>query len=115
MTKGKLIKAIALAIDVGVPLGVTLSQFPIWVERSAKATVSGLALLFVLLSILPFIRQIREYFKSPAVWVIWGVLFIVFYALSAIINEMIVISFWGLVSNLFGEMLYKYGERKTKE
>ena len=115
MTKGKLIKAIALIIDVAVPLGATISQFPIWVERSAKATVSGLALLFILLSVLPFIRQIREYFKSPAVWVVWGVLFLVFYALSAIIDEMVIISFFGLLSNLLGELLYKYGEKIRKE
>lgn len=115
MTKGRMIKALALLIDVAVPLFATISQFPIWVERSAKATVSGLALLFILLSVLPFMKKIREYFKSPAVWVIWGVLFLVFYGLSSIINEMVIISFYGLLSNMFGEILYKYGEKISKE
>ena len=34
--KGKLIKGGALTLDVGVPLAVTLSYFPLWVEKSAE-------------------------------------------------------------------------------
>ena len=115
MKKGRLIKALAIAIDVLVPLAATVSQFPIWVERSAKATVSGLALMFILISILPFIRQIREYFKSPAIWVVWGIMFMLFYALAEIVDEMVVICFFGFVSNALGEILYKYGEKVSKE
>ena len=65
-TKGKVIKGAAVTLDVAAPLIATLSQFPVWVERSSEATVSGLFLIFALLSILPFLKVIKEYFKSPS-------------------------------------------------
>ena len=45
-TKGKICKISAVVIDVAVPLIATIMHFPIWVERSSRATVSGLFLIF---------------------------------------------------------------------
>ena len=52
-TKGNILKAIAVTIDVSVPLAATLTQFPLWVEKSSEATMSGLFLIFAFLSCLP--------------------------------------------------------------
>lgn len=108
-TKGNIIKAIAVTIDVTVPLAATLTQFPLWVEKSSEATMSGLFLMFALISCLPFIKQIKEFFKSPSVWVLWVVLLVLFVCLRNIINEMIVVCFFGAVSNLVGSGIYKIG------
>lgn len=109
VTKGKIIKASAVAIDVAVPFAATLTQFPIWIDRSSSATVSGLFLIFAFLSAIPFINQIKAFLKSPSVWVMWIVLLILFIALRNIIDEMLVVCFAGSVSGVVGAVLYKIG------
>ncbi len=109
-TKGNIIKGCAVAVDVAAPLAATLTQFPLWVEQSSEATMSGLFLIFAFLSCLPFIKQIEAYFKSPSVWVVWVVLFVLFICLRNIINEMIVVCFVGMVANIIGAGIYKIGK-----
>ncbi len=108
-TKGNIVKGLAIAIDVTGPLTATLTQFPIWIERSSEATMSGVFLFLALVSCLPFIKQILNYFRSPAVWVIWLVLFVFLTMLSNIINEMIIVCFVGVLSNCIGTIIYKLG------
>ena len=118
-TKGAIIKGAALTLDVGAPLVATLTQFPLWIEKSADATMSGLCLVFVMLSCLPFIKQIREYFKSPSSWMIFTILFFVFIMLRNIIDQMLVVTFIGMVANIAGAGIYALGrhigEREDKE
>lgn len=108
-TKGRIIKGVAVGLDVGAPLVATLAMFPIWVERSAEATMSGLFLFMALLSCIPFLRQIIAYFKSPAVEVMWCIIFVLLVALSNIIHEMMVVAGVGAVANLIGAGVYKLG------
>jgi hypothetical protein len=112
MTKaalGKIVKGSAIGLDVGGPLIATLTQFPIWVEKSSEATVSGLFLLFALLSAIPLAKQIKEFIKSPSVWVLWIVLFAFFIMLRNIIDEMVIVCFVGMLSNIVGTGIYKVG------
>lgn len=110
-TKGKILQGVALAIDVGVPLAVTLSQFPVWIDRSAGATVSGLCLIFLTISCIPFFRKIKEYMKSPSAPVLWTVLFVAFLILEGIASEIKVICFFGAIANYIGALIYKLGAR----
>lgn len=118
-TKGNIIKTAALALDVGAPLAATLTQFPLWIQKSSEATMSGLCLVFVLLSCLPFLKQIKEYFKSPSSWMIFTVLFFLFVMLRNIIDQMLVVTFVGMVANILGAGIYALGnhigERDEKE
>ena len=107
--KGKALKIAALVVDVGAPLAATLSQFPIWVERSSDSTVSGLFVVFALLSCIPFLRQIKAFIRSPSAPVLWAVIFVVLLALQSIISEMLIVSFCGMISNLIGAGIYKFG------
>lgn len=108
-TKGKLIRYAATALCVGVPLAATLTQFPIWVYKSAEATVSGMFLLMSFFSALPFIKQIKEYFKSPASWVLWSVLLVTLVLLRNIIDEVIIVCMAGAPANIVGMFIYKIG------
>ena len=108
-TKGKIIKGAAIAIDVAVPLVATLTQFPIWVEKSSEATVSGLFLVFAVLAVIPLFKQIKEFMKSPSVWILWCVLFVLFVVLQNIIAEMVKICFAGMIANIIGAGIYKLG------
>ena len=107
--KGWLLKKLALAIDVGIPMLVTCSQFPIWVDRSSEATVSGLFLLFALISCVPFIRRIKEFLKSPSAPIVWGLLFLFVFAMRAIIDEALIVTFFGTAANLLGALVHKLG------
>lgn len=110
-TKGKLLCWLAIALDVGVPLAVTLTQFPIWVNRSSAATMSGLCLLLVVICCIPFFRQIKEYLKSPSAPVLWTALFLIFVMLEAIASEIKIVCFFGAVANYIGSLLYKHGKK----
>lgn len=114
-TKGKVIKGAAVTLDVAAPLIATMSQFPIWVERSSEATVSGLFLMFAILSVLPFLKVIKEYFKSPSVWMVWIIVFSIFIVLRNIIDEMILVSFVGMLANILGAGIYKIGKKVSGE
>jgi hypothetical protein len=108
-TKGKILKWLAIGIDVGVPLAATLSQFPLWVDRSTASTISGLSLVLIAFACIPFYRQIREYFKSPSAPVLWTVLFLLFTVLENISSEIKVICFFGAIANYIGSCIYKIG------
>lgn len=118
--KAKLIKGGAVALDVVAPLIATCTQFPVWVERSAEATVSGLFLMFAILCSIPLFKSLRGLLKSPSAPLIWGAVLAILLSLRTIVDEMIVISFVGLISNVIGWGLYKVADgieakKKTKE
>lgn len=115
-TKGKAIKISALCLDVAAPLIATATQFPIWVEKSSAATMSGLFLIFAMLSAIPFMKQIKTYFKSPSAWSMWCIIFVLATLVRNIIDQAVVICFVGLVANLAGAGLHKLGEKiESKE
>lgn len=102
-----LIKSVALFICIVPALIATLSYFPIWVNKGGACVISGLALCLITISLIPFYKQIGGLLKSPSAYVIWLILFIIFFLLSRIAEEMTVISFIGFISNLVGAMLFK--------
>jgi hypothetical protein len=107
----RILKSAALTIDVGAPLAATMNYFPIWVNRSAESTVSGLFLFFAILCAIPLLKYFKRFIKSPSAPVMWGLLFATFLALRSILDEMVVISFVGFVANIIGLVLFKYAER----
>lgn len=109
--KGKILKDIAIIIDIFPALIATVCQFPIWIDRSSDATVSGVFLILAFFSVLPFIKQIKAYIKSPSVPVVWLVIFVLLALLRSIIDQMIIVSLIGLISNILGTVIYKIGER----
>ena len=114
-TKGRLIKVGAVTLDVAVPFAATLTQFPVWVEKSSEATVSGLFLLLAFISCLPFLKQLKEYFKSPSVWVVWTILLGLLICLRNIIDQMVIVCFFGAIANVIGAGLYKLGDIISKK
>lgn len=109
-TQGKVIKGAAIALDVVAPLVATLTQFPVWIERSSESTVSGIFLLLALISVLPFLKQLKAYFKSPSVWVVWIIVFVFLSVLRSILDEMIIVCFVGMISNVIGAGIYNLGK-----
>lgn len=115
-TKAGILHISALIVDIAPPLVATLAQFPIWVEHSSEATISGIVLLLSFICCLPFIKQIIAYFKSPSIPVVWAVIYVALVMLQSIINQIVIVAFTGLVSNIIGAGLYKWGDvYKEKE
>ena len=112
--KRKILKVCAVCISVGAPLIATLTQFPLWIERSSEATISGIFVLFALLSSVPLFKYFTRLVKSPAAPLVWGVILVSLYALRTIVDEMIVISIAGLVSNCIGWIMFKIADIDKK-
>lgn len=108
-TKGAILKTTAICIDVVVPVTATLTQFPLWIEKSSESTVSGLCLVLIGLSVLPFLKVLKEYFKSPSSWVVFGLIFVLLLLLRNIIDQILIVSLAGFVANLIGAVLYTIG------
>lgn len=111
VAKGRLVKALALIIDIAAPLAATISQFPIWIEKSAEATASGIFLILAFFSCIPLLKYIKSFMRSPSIPIVWLIIFVMLYALSSIIDQMIVVCFVGVISNTLGMFIYKIGER----
>lgn len=106
-TKSKVLKASATGICVLSPLIATITQFPIWVEQSSNATMSGTFLLLAFFSCLPFIRQIKEFFKSPSIPVLWVIFTILLILMENIIDQMIIVCIVGTIANVVGAVLFR--------
>jgi hypothetical protein len=108
--KGRILKMTAVTIDIVAPLVATLSQFPVWIENSAEATVSGVVLILAFLCCIPFLKHITAFMKSPSIPIVWMVIFVLLTLLNNIIDQMIVVCFVGLISNTSGTLIYKIGD-----
>ena len=96
-----------------------LSYFPLWQERGSECVLSGIALLLLLIALIPLIRIINGKLKTPSAYMIWLIIFILFFSLSKISEQMTVISFVGFTTNLLGSVFFKlsrkYGGRRNEE
>lgn len=110
-TKGNIIKWVSIVLCVAAPLAATLSQFPVWIATGDRATISGIAVVLLFLSCLPFIRVIREKLKSPAAWLVWTILALLTILLANIIYQMRFVCIVGAVSNGIGALLFKLADR----
>ena len=92
-----------------------LTYFPIWIAEGGEEMLSGIALFLIIIALLPLYKTVRRLLASPSGYMIWLILFILFFALSKIAEEMTVICFVGFVSNALGAVSFKlsriFGER----
>ena len=95
------------------PAICTLCYFPLWTQSSEK-TLAGGVLILLLLSAYPILKLIRKRLSSAASYVIWLVIFVSFFLLSRIADEMTVISFYGFVGNLLGAVCFALGRRRSE-
>ena len=113
--KRLLLSAVGLLVSTVPTLVCVLTYFPVWRERGSDYVISGLALLFSLLAILPLIRIIKQKLKSPSAYFVWLIIFLLFFSLSRIAEEVTVISFVGFVTNLIGSVFFKLAAREKSD
>ncbi len=108
-------KLIGLAISTVLPLSAVITYFPLWKERGAATMVSGISLCLILVSIIPIVRYLKYALKSPSATTVWFVLFVLFFFLSRIAEDMTVISMIGFISNLVGSFFFYLAKSKEEK
>ncbi len=106
-----LFKAIGLVFSTMVPVIAVFSYFPIWRERGADDMLSGISLLLILISAIPLCRSIRAALRSPSAPFVWFLIFIIFFSLSKIADDITAISFIGFLSNIVGSLFFSLAKR----
>ena len=96
-----------LFFSVLPPAICTLCYFPLFSARGAGAAVCGLSALLLSVAFLPLMRFLRARWRTPSATLLWGGLFLLFFALSKIADEMTVIAFFGFAGNLCGAGLFR--------
>lgn len=109
------LKLLGLLISVIPPFIATISYFPIWRERGAETVLSGLSLLLLLISAIPLFKAIKNALRSPSAPLVWFFVFITFFALSKIAEDVTVIAFTGFISNLVGAFLFRLSRKGSEE
>ena len=113
--KRLLLRLLALAICTLPPIIATLSFFPVWKNRGGGAVLSGFAVLLLLICAYPLIKSLKRALSSPSVFTVWLLLFLIFALVRSIADEMTVVSFVGLTSNIIGACLFKLSYRGVND
>ena len=106
---------LGILVSVVPTAGAILLYFPVWKSAGAVSVVSGFGILLLTLASVPIFRIIKERFKSPSAHVMWLVLFILFFALSKIADQMVVISFVGFISNFISSFIFRAARSNKNE
>lgn len=114
-TRSFIFIALGVLISVTAPLIATVTYFPVWRIRGGAETLSGVALVFILICAMPLARLIKRALSSASIPLLWLYIFIVFYALESIAHEVTVVALVGFISNTVGAILYKIGRKGVKE
>ncbi|MBR2612300.1 MAG: hypothetical protein IKC72_04440 [Clostridia bacterium] len=113
--KRMIFQSLGVLFSVVPPAVATLLYFPLWIERGAPQTVSGLCALLLILSAIPLLRLLKGRLGTPSLPLFWGVMFLLVRALGAIIDQVCVITFVGFASNLVGALFFHLSKRGEKE
>lgn len=106
---------IGLLFCVLPPSLATICYFPIWSEKGSGYTLAGGGILLVILACIPIYRYFKQLLRSPASYVIWLVLFLIFAVTARIAEEMTVIAFFGFVGNLIGALCFYLARRRDSD
>lgn len=109
------LKLTAVLLSTVPVIVAVISYFPLWKKEGAVTMLSGFTLLLLLLALVPLIKTVKRLLSSPTATTMWLVLFLLFFALSRIADEMVVISFVGYVGNLSASFLWRLSGRLKRE
>ena len=110
LTRGKIVNASSTLLCVATPIAAACTQFPIWVQQSDEATISGLVLIVLFIACIPFYKYIKNYMKSPSAAVVWTALAVVLTLMQQIISQMLIVTYVAAGANIVGTGMYKIGD-----
>jgi phosphatidylserine synthase len=101
---------LGILLCVTPPAICTLCYFPLWKNDGERTLVGAVAFLLIL-SAIPLFKLLKKKLETAASYVLWLILFLLFFFLARIADEMTVISFYGFLGNLLGAFCMKLAER----
>ena len=110
--RSRILFLIGALISACPPILATLLYFPLWQRAGSGASISGISLLLLLIAFTPIMRILKRIFASPSAPLVWFCIFIAFYLLSRIANEVTVIAFVGFISNLIGSFIFNLSKKR---
>lgn len=108
-TKGTIIYYTGLVISILAPLVAAATQFPVWTENVDSGQIGGMFVFVVLLCMIPLFNHLKIALKSPSSCLLWTIIFVCTWALSKIIQQLIIVSLVGTVANYVGALLCGIG------
>lgn len=98
---------LGLSISV-IPVSVSiLSYFPLWLRRGDASILSGISLILLGLALIPMYKRVKEVLRSASAPLMWFIIFVIFFLLAKISDEITVISFVGFVTNVVGAIFFR--------
>lgn len=102
---------IGFLLCVVPPALCTLNYFPLWREMGYESCIAGGVALLLALCAVPFYKLIRRWLESFSSYIMWLLLFLLFFVLSKIADQMTVISLVGFIGNLLGAVCFYLGKK----
>ncbi len=101
------------------PTACTLMYFPLWKTVGYEHCIAGGVALMMVICFMPLYKFIRSKIKSYSSFLLWLLMFLLFFALSKIAEQMTVISFVGFLGNLLGAICFylakRYSGKRTEQ
>lgn len=113
--KNLLLTIAGFAVSILPPLIATFTQFPDWISKSSGCTMSGIALVCILLSIYPLIKAAKKYLFTPSIPFVWAVVMVLVLLLKSIIEQVLFISVIGTLSSILGWILFRIRKQEKME
>ncbi len=96
---------------IAPPAVCTLYYFPLWREMGYQSCIAGGTALLLALCIIPIYKLIKRGLEGFSSYMMWLLLFLIFFGMSRIAEQMTVISFVGFIGNLLGSVCFYIAKR----
>ena len=94
------------------PLICTLAYFPLWKSAGFESCFAGGSVLLLVMCFFPILKFLGKAIKTYGSYLLWGICFLLFLALSKISEQMIVISLFGFIGNVLGSVCFGFAKRR---
>lgn len=113
-TKGHILYYIGLAVSIIAPLIAAATQFPVWTQTVPGTQIGGMFIFVAILCVIPLFNHLKIALKSPSSCLLWTIIFVCTWALSNIIDELVIVSLVGAIANYVGALLCGIGNYLRK-
>ena len=102
---------LGFCLCIAPPAVCTLYYFPLWREMGYQSCIAGGTALLLALCIIPIYKLIKRGLEGFSSYMMWLLLFLIFFGMSRIAEQMTVISFVGFIGNLLGYICFYIAKR----
>lgn len=113
-TKGHILYYTGLTISIVAPLIAAMTQFPVWTQNVSPQEISGLFVFVAFICIIPLFNHFKQALRSPSSALLWSLMFLITWALSKIIAQMVIVSLVGMIANIIGAIMCGIGNHMRR-